>query len=165
MSVLVQAIAKYSLSPRVAIEFAGMLANEVFGQSWVIATAEQEIEIDRNVDVEQTEPPCKKSKQGQDLSNVLPTRQTVTSWSRDGYMLNFKLVAEKVTAARDRGDVVVLGVDDSVKANGNKNMMSRLVTSPLLTRRGRGPLSQLDFHTTFLIQEVTRQRILSIHLP
>lgn len=120
MSVLVQAIAKYSLSPRVAIEFAGMLANEVFGQSWVIATAEQEIEIDRNVDVEQTEPPCKKSKQAQDLSNVLPTRQTVTSWSRDGYMLNFKLVAEKVTAARDRGDVVVLGVDDSVKADGNK---------------------------------------------
>ena len=53
MSVLVQAIAKYSLSPRVSIEFAGMLANEVFGHSWVIATLEQEIEIERNGDIEQ----------------------------------------------------------------------------------------------------------------
>ena len=124
MSVLVQGIAKFNFSPRSALEFTAMLANGVFGQSWVTATVELEKKLD-HVDsssgsIDQVEPPTKKPKQFQDLSFVLPTRQTLTNWSRDGYILNFKLVAEKVMEAKDKGEVVVLGLDDSLKADGNK---------------------------------------------
>ena len=125
MSVLVQAMAKFSISPRVALEFSQMLANTVFGQSWVTTTVEPEEDHDEDSEAVEKEsgaagPPSKKSKQDHDLCNVLPTRQTLTAWSRDGYMLNFKLVAEKVAEAKDREDVVVMGVDDTVKADGNK---------------------------------------------
>ena len=124
MSVLVQGIAKFNFSPRSALEFTAMLANGVFGQSWVTATVELEKQLDHldisSSSTDQEEPPTKKPKPFQDLSFVLPTRQTLTSWSRDGYILNFKLVAEKVMEAKDKGEVVVLGLDDSLKADGNK---------------------------------------------
>ena len=140
MSVLLQVIAKFTLSPRVALEFAGMLADEVFGQSWVTATAEQEIEID----TDEIEPPFKKSKPAQDLTNVLPTRQTLTvkGCASDGYMLNFKLVAEKVSEARTRVKLLLWEWMIQPRLLVTRSMMSRLDTSQLLIRRGRGPHTQ-----------------------
>ena len=88
-------------------------------QNFIFITANDESLIQINDD-EQAEPPVKKKKEYDDLTNVLPTRQTLTNWSRDGYMLNFNLVAEAVTEAKEKGNVVVMGVDDSLKADGNK---------------------------------------------
>ena len=117
MSVIVQAIAKFTISPRVALEFTEMLANRVFGQHWVLPKEDLDEDTENN---DQIEPPLKKVKQIDDMKFLLPTRQTISSWSRDGYMLNFKLLAEKVVKAKERGDAVVMGVDDSLKADGNK---------------------------------------------
>ena len=123
MSVLVQGVSKFGFSPHSALEYTKMLANEVFGQSYETAGPELE-NMENNVDEEESnsleEPPQKKLKPTQDLTFVLPTRQTITNWSRDGYILNFKLVAEKVVEAKSNGAVVVLGLDDSLKADGNK---------------------------------------------
>ena len=44
-------------------------------------------------------------KQAEEIKFVLPSRQTLNAWSKDGYMLNFKLLAEKVIEANEKGDV------------------------------------------------------------
>ena len=46
MTVLVQAIAKFSFIPNAALEFTEMIANNVFGQSWVRASADLENQLD-----------------------------------------------------------------------------------------------------------------------
>ena len=75
------------------------------------------------------------------------------------YILYFKLVAEKGIEDKDKGEVLVLGLDDSLKAFGKQNLMLKQVLSLLLTRRRLGLLTPLGSHILYLIKEQNRQRI------
>ena len=60
MSVLVQGITKFNFSPKSALEFTAMLANGVFGQSWMTSSADLEDKaVTRENDCEKEEPPVK----------------------------------------------------------------------------------------------------------
>jgi len=127
MTVLVEGVATLNLCPGKVLKYTAMLANKVFGQNWEIS---EEDNTDANVDdrdgnvgnvnTEDCQPKRKKYKHWCDHTYILPCKQTLNNWIYDSYILNFHHLAENVMTANAQDKVVVLGLDDSIKADGNK---------------------------------------------
>ena len=125
LEALIQGYSDLKISINDLLEFSVLLANNVFGQSWKIGPNNEDESENKNEGEDVTENPdkpkvTKKRKKLEDLSHTMPCRKAILNWTETGAILNFKYLAEEITKASDVDSVVVLGIDDTVKAAGHK---------------------------------------------
>lgn len=126
MRCLVQCLSEYDITPRALMGTCVAIANNVFGQNWSVSeddadgiqyeSSDSDEGMENQPDMQQGR---KRKRATADRTFIMPTRKTVDNYVKDAAFLNLEYVAECLRN-KSEDTVVTIGVDDTVKAAGNR---------------------------------------------
>ena len=123
MEILVVMQSSSKVEERKCTQLLAFIANKIFGQDWSVEADEATDGDDQQDDPQGEdieEPLEKKRKKVGNLEFVVPSRKAIRRWVQQFSLLSLKDVATQITEAREQNRVVNYGVDETVKAAGNK---------------------------------------------
>ena len=124
METLIVMESAFKVEERKCTQLLAFIANKIFGQNWSVDTKEDEDDQGEALYEDDKSKPAgpseKKRKKISNLDFVLPSRNAIHKWVQQLSLLSLRDAATQISDARENNKVVNYGVDDTVKAVGNK---------------------------------------------